>query len=119
MPHRTCWRRVFASWPVVTTGTCAWMREMHARKEFWGRCSQRKREADTAIEPVLHEPDLVSSGSQVAYVTRKKVKSECHGASGGTSNRGARCCHGGCVAAFRVPPPAPHARHAPGQAAAA
>jgi hypothetical protein len=29
------------------------MREMHARKSsFWCRCSQRKREAGTAIEPV-------------------------------------------------------------------
>jgi hypothetical protein len=35
------------------TGTCAWMREMHAQKKiFWRRCSQRKREAGIGIEPV-------------------------------------------------------------------
>jgi hypothetical protein len=29
------------------------MREMHAQKNtFWCRCSQRKREAGTTIEPV-------------------------------------------------------------------
>src|SRR2546421_6519525 len=52
MPHGIYWRKVFASWPVVTTGTCAWMREMHARKRFWCRCSQRKREAGNGIELV-------------------------------------------------------------------
>src|SRR6266566_6484647 len=61
MPHGICWRRVFASWPVVTTGTCAWMREMHARKRFWCRCSQRKREADNGIEPVWNRQYSVSS----------------------------------------------------------
>jgi hypothetical protein len=34
MPRGICWRRVFASWPVVMTGTCAWMREMHAQKKM-------------------------------------------------------------------------------------
>jgi len=44
---------VCVSSPVVTTGTFAWMREMHAQKNtFWCRCSQKKREAGTAIEPV-------------------------------------------------------------------
>jgi putative transposase len=32
--------------------TCAWMREMHAQKRFWCRCSQKKREAGNALEPV-------------------------------------------------------------------
>src|SRR6202165_5676616 len=61
MPRGICWRRAFASWPVVTTGTCAWMREMHARKKFWCRCSQRKREAGNGIELVLHRQGLVSN----------------------------------------------------------
>src|SRR5207248_399923 len=61
MPHGICWRRVFASWPVVTTGTCAWMREMHARKRFWCRCSQRKREAGNGTEPVWNSWHSVSS----------------------------------------------------------
>jgi (2R)-sulfolactate sulfo-lyase subunit alpha len=53
MPHGIFWRRVFASWPVVMTGTCAWMREMHAQKKtFWCRCSQTKREAGNGTEPV-------------------------------------------------------------------
>ena len=46
---------------VVTTGTCAWMREMHARKRFWCRCSQRKREAGNGIEPVWNRQYSVSS----------------------------------------------------------
>jgi len=62
MPHGICWRRVFASLPVVMTGTCAWMREMHAQKKtFWCRCSQRKREAGIGIEPVWNRRGSVSS----------------------------------------------------------
>jgi hypothetical protein len=46
--------------PLVTSGTCAWMREMHAQKRFWCRCSQRKREAGEAIEPVWNRRDCIS-----------------------------------------------------------
>ena len=69
MQHATCWQRVFAaSWPVVTTGSCAWMREMHAQKKrFWRRCSQRKREAGFGIEPVWNRRD--SDGSAVKSVS--------------------------------------------------
>jgi hypothetical protein len=69
MPHVICWRRAFASWPVVMTGTCAWMREMHAQKKtFWCRCSQRKREAGIGIEPVWNRRVSASSA----------VKNGCH-----------------------------------------
>jgi len=62
MPQGICWRKVFASWPVGTTGTCAWMREMHAQKKtFWRRCSQRKREAGNGISTVWNRPDSASS----------------------------------------------------------
>ena len=44
------------------TGTCAWMREMHAQKKtFWCRCSQRKREAGNGTEPVWNRRGSVSS----------------------------------------------------------
>ena len=34
MPHGICWRKVFASLPVVMTGTCAWTRGMHAQMKI-------------------------------------------------------------------------------------
>ena len=52
--------------PVVTTGTCAWMREMHA--SFWCRCSQRKREAGTTIDPVWNQRDWGSSAVKLSGV---------------------------------------------------
>src|SRR5882724_7752310 len=68
MPHGICWRKVFASWPVVTTGTCAWMREMHAQKKnFWCRCSQRKREAGGGIEPVWNRRSSASSAVKTVF----------------------------------------------------
>src|ERR1700674_2365419 len=42
------------------SGTCAWMREMHAQKRFWCRCSQTKREAGDSIEPVWNRQDCIS-----------------------------------------------------------
>jgi hypothetical protein len=68
-----CWRRGFASWPVVMTGTCAWMREMHAQKKtFWRRCSQRKREAGDGIEPVINRRGSVSSVVKVEIVADQR-----------------------------------------------
>jgi hypothetical protein len=44
------------------------MREMHAQKStFWRRCSQRKREAGTAIEPVWTRQDCGSSAVKKLY----------------------------------------------------
>jgi hypothetical protein len=51
----------------VTSGTCAWMREMHAQKRFWCRCSQRKREAGNAIEPVWNRQDCISGAVKFLY----------------------------------------------------
>src|ERR1700730_9037498 len=75
MPHGICWRRVFASWPVVTTGTCAWMREMHARKRFWSRCSQRKREAGNGTEPVWNSWHSVSSAVKKVKPATQRIRS--------------------------------------------
>jgi hypothetical protein len=66
MPHGIFWRRVFASWPAVMAGTCAWMREVHAQKKtFWCRCSQMKREAGIGIEPVWNRCGSVSGAVNV------------------------------------------------------
>ena len=74
MPHGICWRRVFASWPVVMTGTCAWIREMLAQKKtFWCRCSQRKREAGIAIEPVWNRRGSVSSAVKLPLVRSVRI----------------------------------------------
>jgi hypothetical protein len=43
------------------------MREMHAQKKFWCRCSQTKREAGNAIEPVWNRRACVSSAVKIAY----------------------------------------------------
>src|SRR5260370_23227474 len=74
MPHGICWRRVFASWPVVTTGSCAWMREMHARKRFWCRCSQRKREAGSGIELVQNGQGSVSNAVKQQMLLRSIMR---------------------------------------------
>jgi hypothetical protein len=44
-PLPICWRRVFASLPGVTPGTCALMREVQAREQSRRRCPQMKRDA--------------------------------------------------------------------------
>ena len=41
------------------------MREMHAQKTFWCRCSQRKREAGSGIEPVRNSHGSASSAVKV------------------------------------------------------
>src|SRR5256714_12718358 len=74
MPHGIYWRKVFASWPVVTTGTCAWMREMHARKRFWCRCSQRKREAGNGIELVWNWQGSVRNAVKQQMLVRSIIR---------------------------------------------
>ena len=56
--------------PVVTTGTCAWMREVHASmiSSSSGRCSQRKRETGTASLPVRNRR---ARGSSVVNSARR------------------------------------------------
>jgi hypothetical protein len=36
------------------------MREMHAQKRFWCRCSQKKREAGNVVGPVRNRQDCIS-----------------------------------------------------------
>ncbi len=46
------------------------MREVHAQKRFWCRCSQVKREAGNAIEPVWNRRDCISGAVKFPILPR-------------------------------------------------
>jgi hypothetical protein len=97
--------------PLVTSGTCAWMREMHAQKRFWCRCSQRKREAGNSIEPVWNRRDCISGAVKLPSFIGRRLCVLLAAAYGGSKNIMAmetgRAAASAVLAASVGNPPAP------------